>query len=523
MSDMKKLMENWKSYEKETLNEAFLPFLPRWLASKVIEDHDTSTPEGRQAMVADAKKGYDSEMNYMMSTEDRKDFQNKLDNNATDDDLFRSTKGQMGTGTDMTRKDLEDMLRARWSDLAFDPSDPLDYASAGLYATPVAGQVGKLAVGANKARKLHDKYSTFRKINKAIPALTKAGTAVEAGQATAGVGAIAGAALDRATGADVERAEASSARWDDLYKGTDDDDDFLRNDLLAMQLDEGVKSAAAKVAKKLKKTPKPKKPTQVLSGIDAATDAGAASMTLFTRLDGDALDAARKLKAQKIAGGASEVDAKKAMAAQYQSDRAELVNWTNGYNEKYLKSGQASADEFYGITGSAEQRASRMINFDKPGNSNLWRDTGGVPQGPIQQTRDWAAKNPKKAKAAKVIGGLGTAAGIAGTGMALKSAADTKKALEGDPTVTAATADPEATAETEPGPTAGDPKPIIPAAQPTVVSEPSSPVSPENLKSGDEVEIDGVKYRADESANRSKRVGNIIREEVIRYLNRRAK
>ena len=107
--------------------------------------------------------------------------------------------------------------------------------------------------------------------------------------------------------------------------------------------------------------------------------------------------------------------------------------------------------------------------------------------------------------------------------MALKSAADTKKALEGDPTVTAATADPEATAETEPGPTAGDPKPIIPAAQPTVVSEPSSPVSPENLKSGDEVEIDGVKYRADESANRSKRVGNIIREEVIRYLNRRAK
>ena len=557
MGDMKKLMENWRSYEKEVLQEYFL--LPALAMQS--GDHEVETPEGRQAMVDDAKKGYDSEMNYMVKPQDREDFQMYLDNNATDDELFRSTKGQMGTGTDMTRKDMEEMLRARWSDIAFDPSDPLDYASAGMYMVPVAGQFAKVVVGANKARKLHNKYKTFQTLKKAIPLATKGAHAIEVGQLGHLGGTLAVGAYDKVTGAKEKRDEEDLARWHAEYSGTKYDPEH-RSDILGLdqevpEVDEEeseaipILEAPAAKAGILSKIPgrKPKKTPsggttkasdgqtvkiKGLEGVDEATDAGRAAMRQYTKFDEDAQMAAvdslprrieRAEKLHKINNPTGTFDlesatkeAEAAARADYLKVREDLADWTSGYHSKYKSGGKATADKAFGLTGTDTEIAARMFN---PEDSSAWRAAKGMDPSftdklpavgdmiPNVVKDNPIMRNPKKS--------AGAAAATTATVYVGKKAIDLHQrsaALEDEPS----------NVEPDPAPVLdqdGNPvvKPELSHTSDVDTLTPAPAASPPFKTKMD----DGEEFKQ-ESIDRSKRVGKIIREEVLRYLyNRREK
>ena len=588
---MKKLMENWRNYEKEALNESMRPGATR---SPRVEKHTDLTQNFQR----------DAEWNQVLDPETRRGYQSLLDRTEgrenPDEALFQASEGRFSS-----RKDLQSQLDTRYSDLVFDPNNPLDYMSAAAMFAGGSGFFTKAALAAEKLGKINDVRKLAKIATGIDKGLIKTGKYIE-GYQLAGItspefdpDSQVSAQRDFEHQTKLGQYQSEQSTGDPQLDAYNDEDEYEVEAPVETSADpalnEGPRSFftdfvrkgkdAARAAKRSFDTPTTPTttPPPVDTPIRAARKAADATFREGTPAnhrriklsDGTSLDLPKSgsgkpdveissaenaigerkalkrqltgtkmknLKVEMQADGKSEEAIEIALNEMYDNGMAEINDWTAGLYRQGVKKGVPTANIDFGVTAAeatkgyglgdarvagisaeAQQAAAKArrpdMLTDSPAAAKSWRSSVPDQRPAMQRAKSWVGDN----KASTAIGAGTAVLGVGAGGVAYQSAADTRAALEGDPTVTDLTADPEATAETEAGPTAGDPKPIIPAAQPTVVSEPSSPVSPENLKSGDEVEIDGVKYRADESANRSKRVGNIIREEVIRYLNRRAK
>jgi len=156
MSNMKVIMENWRGYEAEVLNEV-------GGGSSRVDDfflgtgeYQTDTPgEGMRALLGpDGQKMVQyladnaPEWNYMHSKEDRDLLRDRIDAaEGNTETLFFLTQGEFDNF-----EDADDYLRAKWSHVLFDPQNPIDYVSlAGILLT---GPVGLAARAAQAAHKL---------------------------------------------------------------------------------------------------------------------------------------------------------------------------------------------------------------------------------------------------------------------------------------------------------------------------------------------------------------------------------
>ena len=143
MSDMKKLMENWRGYEENLLNEQ----APTSWRHGVGDLIDPEVRDSFEAILAHTTPGPG------MSAE------------KADDAVKLYTQGNYGS-----RQEIEDMLNFRVSDIIFDPDDPLDYASLGL---GLAGGMGVATKVANSLRKL-GKLKDLKRLEQAAETMDRA-------------------------------------------------------------------------------------------------------------------------------------------------------------------------------------------------------------------------------------------------------------------------------------------------------------------------------------------------------------
>jgi hypothetical protein len=629
MGDMKKLMEGWRNYEKEVLQEYWL--LPSLLTKGAAApgynedgspqtvgdgpEFDIDTRASLPAALKDTLRR-DAEWNQILDPELRREYQSLLDSTENREDpdeaLLQASEGKFSS-----RRDLQAQVDMRYSDLVFDPNDPLDYISAAAIFAGGSGFFTKAALAAEKLGRIQDVRKLTKMATKAKKVESKTWKGIESYQIANVVSHNEQPAIQKGLEqqANIERYQSEQSTGDEQLDAYSDEDEYedeveapvepsadpeLNESWRAIKaFGSGVLDAAkagAKATKKSLKTPSGSPtPTRAARKAASATfrEGTPAKHKRIKLGDGTAVDLPqvgsgktdiqiksaqnairerealqrqltgtkmKKAKAEMVENGKSPEAIENTLNEIYDNGMAEINDWTAGLYHRSVSQGVVKANIDFGVTvgkaskgvpapgvgrvGEVTAETQKAIAVsrkpdmltDSPAGAQSWRDNTIGDRGWIEKRSDaYAATNGKPAFRSQHIsrnikGYVGTAvvgAGVAiPTAMALKSASDTKAAIEGDPIVADLIADPEETVETEPGPTAGDPQANIPAEQPTVVSEPltkDEKVSPKNLKSGDEVVIDGEEFRADESVNRSKRVGNIIREEVIRYLNRRAK
>ena len=139
MGDMKKLLENWRGYEEEVLNE--------WVPDPAMSPpRSTVTPPSVSPEAAEGIRKLSSQLGSInrMGVPRMEEFE------GMDPEVLDAMLAEDG----LTRKDLEEAFLL--SDIIFDPEDPIDYVAAGMTAfpEPVTTAGGAVGLVGNRIRKL---------------------------------------------------------------------------------------------------------------------------------------------------------------------------------------------------------------------------------------------------------------------------------------------------------------------------------------------------------------------------------
>jgi hypothetical protein len=609
MGDMKKLMEGWRNYEKEVLQEYWL--LPSLLTKGAAApgynedgspqtvgdgpEFDIDTRASLPAALKDTLRR-DAEWNQILDPELRREYQSLLDSTENREDpdeaLLQASKGRFSS-----RRDLQAQVDMRYSDLVFDPNDPLDYISAAAIFAGGSGFFTKAALAAEKLGRIQDVRKLTKMATKAKKVESKTWKGIEAYQVADNVSHNEQPAIQKGLEqqANIERYQSEQSTGDEQLDAYSDEDEYedeveapvepsadpeLNESWRAIKaFGSGVVdavAAGAKATKKSLKTPSgsptptraarkaaratflegtPAKHKRIKLGdgtavdlpqvgsgktdiqIKSAQNAIREREALQRQLTGTKM---KKAKAEMVENGKSPEAIENTLDEIYDNGMAEINDWTAGLYHRSVSQGVVKANIDFGVTAAkagkftsveaqkavAVSRRPDMLT-DSPAGAQSWRDnTIGDPGWIEKRTDAYAATNGRPAFRNQHInrnikGYAGLVVGTAGvaipTARAVSNLSDKADKLQDEPLNTDQTsADANVNAATgEALPQAVSDVPVnFPADQP--IGGEKEPV---------EIEIDGIKMKShDESIDRSKRVGKIIREEVLRYLyNRREK